>query len=237
VAAAPHVRSLRHECRRQRGGRASSDRYRVCDRHVAAGVYSAVRRLFAFMARDTCRESRATGARTQPMLAVVRAHVREGAFSDVSGLSRMAPRHRDTPPNGSHGTPLGLAAANPCSARRRCTPSATIARLSPPSRRARGSPRRRPCRGARGRRHRHPDDPSASESARRSRRPRTWREPLVAGAAKTFASVRGPEPFKARKRLAGRVGAGGASAQVGGRMATRRSAQWGSRAPSLGRAG
>jgi hypothetical protein len=47
------------------------------------------------------------------MLAVVRAHVREGAFWDVSGLSRMAPRHRDTPPNGSHGTPLGLAAAKP----------------------------------------------------------------------------------------------------------------------------
>jgi hypothetical protein len=47
------------------------------------------------------------------MLAVVRAHVREGAFSDVCGLSGMAPRHRDTPPNGSHGTPLGLAAANP----------------------------------------------------------------------------------------------------------------------------
>lgn len=40
------------------------------------------------------------------MLAVVGAHVRE-AFSDVSGLSRMAPRHRDTPPNGSHGTPSG----------------------------------------------------------------------------------------------------------------------------------
>jgi hypothetical protein len=77
------------------------------------GVYSAVRRLFALMARDTRRESGATGARTRPMLAVVRAHVREGAFSDVSGLSRMAPRHRDTPPNGSHGTPLGLAAAKP----------------------------------------------------------------------------------------------------------------------------
>jgi hypothetical protein len=45
------------------------------------------------------------------MLAVVRAHVREGAFSDVSGLSRMAPRHRDTPPNGSQGTSLELAAA------------------------------------------------------------------------------------------------------------------------------
>jgi hypothetical protein len=25
----------------------------------------------------------------------------------------MAPRHLDTPPNGSHGTPLGLAAAKP----------------------------------------------------------------------------------------------------------------------------
>jgi hypothetical protein len=64
-----------------------------------------------FMARDTRRESGATGARTGTMLAVARAHVREGAFSDVSGLSRMAPRHRDTPPHGSHGTPLGLAAA------------------------------------------------------------------------------------------------------------------------------
>jgi hypothetical protein len=47
------------------------------------------------------------------MRAVVRAHVREAAISDVSGLSRMAPRHRDTPPNASHGTPLGLAAAQP----------------------------------------------------------------------------------------------------------------------------
>jgi hypothetical protein len=37
VAAARHARSLRHECKRQRGGRASSDRYRVCDRHAAAG--------------------------------------------------------------------------------------------------------------------------------------------------------------------------------------------------------
>jgi hypothetical protein len=60
------------------------------------------------MARDTRRESGATGARTGTMLAVARAHVREGAFSDVSGLSRMVPVTervaRDT---------LGLAAAKP----------------------------------------------------------------------------------------------------------------------------
>ena len=45
------------------------------------------------------------------MLAVFRAYVREGAFSDVSGLYSHGARHRDTPPNGSHGTPLGLTAA------------------------------------------------------------------------------------------------------------------------------
>ena len=73
------------------------------------GVYSAIRRC----SRGTRRESGATGA-SGPDPCWPRSRAVLGGHSlDVSGLPRVAPRHRDTPPSGSHGTPLGLAAAKP----------------------------------------------------------------------------------------------------------------------------
>ena len=111
VAAAPHARSLCHECKRQRGGRASSDRYRVCDRHVAAGRVLG-RPAFgrAYGARHAPRIRRDGRADLTYAGCRSRACPGRGILGCVR-LSRMAPRHRDTPPNGSHGTPLGLAAA------------------------------------------------------------------------------------------------------------------------------
>ena len=68
------------------------------------------------------------------MLAVVRAHVREGAFSDVSGCLVWRPVTATHHRTGRTGHPSGSPLRNSCSARRRCTPSATMARASRPSR-------------------------------------------------------------------------------------------------------
>ena len=57
---------------------------------------------------------------TDPWPVLEAGHVRERAFSDVSGPSRIAPRHRDTSPNGSCGTPLERAPRSPCSAPQAC---------------------------------------------------------------------------------------------------------------------
>ena len=73
----------------------------------------------------------ATGARTRPMLAVVAGRGILGCVRPAShGHPVTATHHRTV----ARDTPSGSPLRNPCSAGRRCTPSATIARLSPPSR-------------------------------------------------------------------------------------------------------
>jgi hypothetical protein len=112
VAVAPQARSLRDGCRRQRA--ALRRRIGTASATDASlwGVYSAVRRLFAFMAHDTRRGLRRDG-RADPTHAGCRSRACPGgAFSDVSGLSRMATitatRHR----TGRTGHPSGSTLRN-----------------------------------------------------------------------------------------------------------------------------